>query len=141
MYRKILVPIEIRQGSQDLPELEAAIAQAECSKAALVLMTVLPDFGMAVVAQQFPADFQEKAKERAVAQLQALAQQSVPDHIAVECDVREGTIYKEIINVARAKQCDLVVTAAHRAELADFLLGPNSAKIARHAHCSVLVVR
>jgi nucleotide-binding universal stress UspA family protein len=141
MYRKILVPIELRNGEEELPELKAAVALAQSSKAAMVLMTVLPDFGMAVVAQQFPANFQEKAKEKASAKLKALADKAVPDQLAVETLVREGTIYKEIIAMAKAKECDLVVTAAHRAELADFLLGPNSAKIARHAHCSVLVVR
>jgi universal stress protein F len=30
---------------------------------------------------------------------------------------------------------------AHRPSLADFLLGPNSARVARHAGCTVTVVR
>jgi nucleotide-binding universal stress UspA family protein len=37
--------------------------------------------------------------------------------------------------------CDAIVMAAHRPELRDYLLGPNAARVVRHANQSVLVVR
>ena len=37
--------------------------------------------------------------------------------------------------------CDLIVVGAHRPELGDYLLGPNAARIVRHADQSVFVVR
>ena len=36
---------------------------------------------------------------------------------------------------------DLIIMASHRPELQDYLLGPNAARVVRHANCSVLVVR
>jgi nucleotide-binding universal stress UspA family protein len=35
----------------------------------------------------------------------------------------------------------VIVLASHRPELKDYLLGPNAARVVRHAKCSVLVVR
>jgi nucleotide-binding universal stress UspA family protein len=35
----------------------------------------------------------------------------------------------------------MIVMASHRPELKDYLLGPNAARVVRHAECSVLVVR
>ena len=36
---------------------------------------------------------------------------------------------------------DLIVMASHRPELKDYLIGPNAARVVRHADCSVQVVR
>ena len=38
-------------------------------------------------------------------------------------------------------KCDLIVMASHRPELKDYLLGPNAARVVRHARQSVFVVR
>ena len=46
-----------------------------------------------------------------------------------------------MINVAKEIKADLIVMASHRPELRDYLLGPNAARVVRHADCSVLVVR
>ena len=50
-------------------------------------------------------------------------------------------VYEAILNIARKTGADLIVVAAHRPELKDYLLGPNAARVVRHANCSVLVVR
>ncbi len=42
---------------------------------------------------------------------------------------------------AKDLKIDHIVMGAHRPSLSDFLLGPNSARVARHAGCSVTVVR
>ena len=59
----------------------------------------------------------------------------------VERIVRNGTVYEEILRIAGETGCDLIVIGAHRPELRDYLLGPNAARVDRHANCSVLVVR
>ncbi|MFQ5760821.1 MAG: universal stress protein, partial [Acidiferrobacterales bacterium] len=43
--------------------------------------------------------------------------------------------------VAEKAGCDLIVMASQRPELKDYLLGPNAARVVRHANCSVLVAR
>jgi nucleotide-binding universal stress UspA family protein len=55
--------------------------------------------------------------------------------------VRQGSIYSEILSVAREQQVDLIVMASHRPEMKDYLIGTNAARVVRHAACSVLVVR
>ena len=42
---------------------------------------------------------------------------------------------------SEAIKADLIVMGSHRPELRDYLLGPNAARVVRHAPCSVVVVR
>ncbi|MCH7935649.1 MAG: aminotransferase class III-fold pyridoxal phosphate-dependent enzyme [Proteobacteria bacterium] len=55
--------------------------------------------------------------------------------------VRVGNVYEEILKLAGEISCDLIVMASHQPKLEDYLLGPNAARVVRHATCSVLVVR
>lgn len=55
--------------------------------------------------------------------------------------VGRGTVYEEILRIAGEIGSDLIVIGSHRPELKDYLLGPNAARVVRHADCSVLVVR
>jgi nucleotide-binding universal stress UspA family protein len=43
--------------------------------------------------------------------------------------------------MAEKISADLIIMPAHRLKLQDYLLGTNTAKVVRHAQCSVLVVR
>ena len=52
-----------------------------------------------------------------------------------------GNVYEEVLKTARINEADLIVIGAHRPDLKDFLLGPNAARVVRHANCSVYVVR
>jgi nucleotide-binding universal stress UspA family protein len=54
---------------------------------------------------------------------------------------RHGSVYEQVLKVAEELEVDQIVLGAHRPGLADFLLGPNTARIVRHATCSVNVVR
>jgi len=42
---------------------------------------------------------------------------------------------------ARTLGVDLIIMASRRPELEDYLIGSNAARVVRHAHLSVLVVR
>ena len=55
--------------------------------------------------------------------------------------VATGRIYEEILRLATQTDAGLIVVGAHKADLKDYLLGPNAARIVRHANCSVYVVR
>jgi nucleotide-binding universal stress UspA family protein len=61
--------------------------------------------------------------------------------ISVEQEVRFGSIGREILTCAHDHGADLIVMASHRPEMRDYLIGPNAAHVARHASCSVLVLR
>lgn len=104
-------------------------------------MTVVPHFGMPIVAQHFPEDFAETATAQAKRALGDLCAKEVPSDVRCDTIVGYGTIYEEILKTAREIKAEAVVMAAHRPELKDYLLGPNAARVARHAPCSVMVVR
>ncbi len=141
MFKTILVPIDLEDESSSARALDKAGGMAKSFGSQLVLMTVVPDFGMAMVAQYFPRDYEQKIMENARERLQALARESLPSDTQCEVEVGHGRAYDEILRVAKARGCDLILMASHRPELRDYLLGPNAARVVRHAQCSVLVIR
>jgi nucleotide-binding universal stress UspA family protein len=141
MYNSILLTVDLNEESSWAKALPTAVEYCRAFGAELTLMTVVPDFGMPIVAQYFPEDYAERALEQAETKLEALAAEHVPEGITVHCKAGHGTIYQEIIKAAEEAGCDLIVMASHRPALGDYLLGPNAARVVRHAKCSVLVVR
>ena len=81
------------------------------------------------------------ALETARQALHRFAQDHIPENVAVQHILCHGTVYEEIIKEATAIGADLVIMTAHRPELRDYLLGPNAARVVRHAPMSVLVIR
>ena len=141
MYKDILLPIDLNQDSSWKSALPVAIEHARAFGTRLHVMTVVPDFGMTMVGQFFPKGFEKKAVEACQSKLRAFIDTEIPKDIPTQCIVAEGTVYERILELAKKLKIDLIVLAAHRPELKDYLLGPNAARVVRHASCSVLVVR
>lgn len=141
MHKTILVPIDVNHPSSWENTLPIAIEFAKKDNGKLLLFSVVPDFGMSMVGSYFPRDYAEKALEHAETELQAIADKHVPSDVGVSCHVRHGTIYKEINAAADKLGADLIVLTSHRPEAKDYLLGPNAARVVRHAKQSVYVVR
>jgi universal stress protein F len=80
-------------------------------------------------------------KDAAEKDLKKIADQHIPKDLYAGVVVENGTVYREIVEAAKDLKIDQIVMGANRPSLADFLLGPNSARVARHAGCSVTVVR
>ncbi len=141
MYHDILLTVDLNDETSWAKALPAAIEEAKGSGATLHVVSIFPDFGMPVVGGFFPDDFEEKALADVADKLVAFCGENVPSEIEVKNIVRHGNVYKEILEIAGEIGCDLIVIGAHRPELKDYLLGPNAARVVRHANCSVLVVR
>lgn len=141
MYKHILLPVDLEDAKSWERSLPVAAEYAQAFDATLHVMTVVPDFGMSVVGSFFPADFADKALKETGARLDAFVSDNVPDGIAVQHLVEYGRIYEEIIRAAKQVSADLIVISAHHPDLSDYLLGPNAARVARHAEQSVLIVR
>jgi nucleotide-binding universal stress UspA family protein len=141
MYRNILVPVDLSDKHSWRKALPTAISLCETFEAKLHLMTVVPDFGLPMVGQFFPEGYEAKLRQQAAKQLRDFAAQQVPGEIECRRIVGEGKVYQEILKAADAIEADLIVMGSHRPELSDYLLGPNAAKVMRHARCSVMVVR
>lgn len=115
----------------------------------LYLMTVVPGIISGVDAryavrgemhgsQDYPL---QKWKEEATQRLKEIADEHIPKELYAGVVVENGTVYREIVEAAKDLKIDQIVMGAHRPSLADFLLGPNSEKVAQHAGCTVTVVR
>ncbi|NBB82211.1 MAG: universal stress protein [Alphaproteobacteria bacterium] len=141
MYTDILIPVDLGDDASWQTALPAAVEYARAFGATLHVMTVVPDFGMSIVGSFFPDDYEEKALAKASDRLHAFVAEQVPAAVPVQHIVGHGSIYAEILRVAREIGADLIVMGSHRPELKDYLLGPNAARVVRHAETSVLVVR
>ncbi len=117
-----------------------AVTLCEAYGAALHLVNVIPDFSHGMVRQYFPEDYEEKINEGAQDNMKAF----IAEHLAgqdVTSHITHGPIYQRIIETAEKIGADLIVMGSHRPELADYLIGPNAARVVRHIACSVMVVR
>jgi nucleotide-binding universal stress UspA family protein len=141
MYKNILLPIDLNEETSWKTTLPTAVECARAFGATLHLATVVPDFVLPSVATFFPKGYEKIAIDQAKQDLKTIADDNVPDEVTVQQSVAYGTIYTEILRIAREIPADLIITASHRPELEDYLLGPNAARVVRHAGCSVLVVR
>ncbi len=141
MFKRILVPVDVGQQSSWVRSLPVAEQMAADYGAELHAITVVPAMGMSIVGSFFPPDFEQKALASATDKLNEIVKQAAKNAGAVRCHVAHGTIYEEILAAADKVGCDVIVMASHRPELKDYLLGPNAARVMRHARQSVFVVR
>ncbi len=141
MYKKILLPIDLDQESSWHKALPTALELCRAWGASLHVMTVVPSFGMSMVSQYFPKGYEKEMREKTMASLQDFVRENVPEGTPVQRIVGEGTIYEVILQMADKVGADLIVLDSHRPQLKDYLLGPNAARVVRHATCSVLLVR
>lgn len=141
MYKDILLAVDLGHQDDEEDAVRTVVEYARAFKSRVHIITVVPDFGMSLVGSFFPKGFEKGALAEADKQLHAYAQEKFPDEITRRHIVGHGVIYKEILRYAGVVKADLIVMSAHRRGLEDYLLGPNAARVVRHADCSVLVVR
>lgn len=141
MPEKILVPVDLGDPASLEDGLAAAEQIAEAGGGELNVLTVVPNFSMPVVGNYFPRDFADRAVEEARTSLKQAIAKTAKSPAAVKAHVAYGSIYDEILKAADRLGCDLIVMKSHRPEFADYLLGPNAARVVRHAKQSVYVVR
>ncbi len=143
MMTSILCAVDVSDNASDAKVLEQAWQLAQLRDAQLVVVTVLPDFGTSLVGGFFEPDFHARAEEAAQTQLH----QVIASVLGEDADqaarhlVLTGKPYEQILQVAEKLESDLIVIGAHQPDLKDYLLGPNAARVVRHANCSVFVVR
>lgn len=142
MFKKILYPIDIQEGDICRKCLDRVTEAVRDWDADLLLMYVLPGFGMPLVASYFPEGAAKAIFEEAKGQMQNYIKSEIPADIRVTPIVCEGTPYEEILREAQERQVDLIVIPSRdRSELDKWLLGSTASKVVHHAHCAVLVLR
>ncbi|WP_114964351.1 universal stress protein [Alkalilacustris brevis] len=141
MVKSILLPIDMSDENSWRKALDVALEQVRLHKAALHVVSVLPDFGMSMVGGYFKAGFERDALKAFGKALTDWVDEHVPDDVDVHPHVLHGSIYDEILRAAQNVDADLIVIGSHRPKFKDYLLGPNAARVVRHARQSVYVVR
>jgi nucleotide-binding universal stress UspA family protein len=141
MFKTLLLAVDVNAPEGAARSAEAAMSMARAEAATLHLLNVVPDTGMAIVGASMAADSMKNALRAAQSELESWAKENVPDDITYKVHVAEGTVYDQIIRTAQTLNIDAIIVGAHRPELKDYLIGPNAARVARHATQSVFVVR
>ncbi len=141
MYNTILVPVDLDDKHSWRKAIPTAVALCEAFDAGLVVMTVIPTVGQPVIGQFLPHDFDHKVQQHVAGQLKAFVSAQIPPGIEVQHVIETGKIYQEIIQVAAQINADLIIMGSHHPDLKDYLIGPNAARVVRHARGSVLIVR
>jgi len=139
MISKILVPLSIGDGETSSEALELANELAKAHGASVTLLHVV-ESTPGYVATHLPANFRETAVNVSKEAMQKAASAHGLAGKA-EIVVREGNPATEILEFANEGGSDMIVIASHDPGLADYLFGSTAARVVRHAHCSVLVVR
>ena len=141
MNKSILLAVDLNHESSWRKAMPQAVALARADGAALHVLTVVPSFGMSMVGSYFPPDFAEKAEADSARALAELVAENIPAELGAKTHVIHGTIYKKITETADKLGCDVIVMASARSDMKDYLIGPNAARVVRHARQSVFVVR
>jgi nucleotide-binding universal stress UspA family protein len=140
MYKNILVAIDLNDETSCRKPLLSAVELARTFGARLHVLTVVREVEAILQARSAPLAYELIATDLEN-QLGALIRRVNASDLNPNILVTHGvSIYAEILRVAEEAGADLVV-GSHRPAMKDYLLGTNSARVVRHAHCSVLVAR
>lgn len=138
---KILLTIDLNDPQREVAAVKEAVKQSQAFDAELHVMTILPELNNFLMQQIYNEEVGEKAHQSAEEQLKIFCQQYIPETLKPQLHVDSGIVYKEILQKAESLKVDYIVMAASRPELADYLIGPNTSRVVRHAACTVIVVR
>jgi len=141
MFKSILLPLDVEHESSWRRTLPVARDLATTHGSELHIVGVVPHFGSALVGSFFPENYEEQLLHTVKEHLAGIVSRAGLTADECHLHVTRGVIYEEILRVASVLACDVIVMAAARPELKDYLLGPNAARVVRHATQSVFVVR
>jgi nucleotide-binding universal stress UspA family protein len=140
MYKKILVPIDLADTDLAKPAIDAAVSMARASGGSVRVINVLA-MTPVMLAEYVPPDFDTQQRKSAEEAMAIIARESGLDPAHISVAVRQGGIYHEVLEEAKAIDADLIVMSSHRPAMRTYFLGSNAGHVVRYAKCSVLVVR
>ena len=140
MYKKILVPVDLADTDLVKPAIATATEMARASQGSVRLVNVLA-MTPVMLAEYVPPDFDVQQRKSAEEALSIIASECGLDTAHVSTTVRQGGIYHEVLEEAKAFNADLIVMSSHRPAMRTYFLGSNAGHVVRYAKCSVLVVR
>ena len=140
MFKRILVPIDLADVELAKPAIETAVSLVGASGGKVRLLNVLP-MTPVMLAEYVPPDFDMQQRKSAEEAMAIICKECGLDPARVSSTVRQGGIYHEVLEEAKAIGADLIVMSSHRPAMKTYFLGSNAGHVVRYAKCSVLVVR
>lgn len=138
MYNTILVPIDMAHEEKANEMIAAAMLHANID-ARIILLNVMetpPTWATNYLQDNIMGEHRKEAR----AELQAIADNM--DTKNVDVMVKTGrSSYNTILEVAREENAELIIIGSHDPSVGDYFLGSTAAKVVRHAHCSVFILR
>jgi len=140
MFKKILVPIDV-----DYPKTAAAVYQKAAalgkpSGAEIRLVSVMPGFGMPIVASYISDEVRKETAQRFKDALEAFIKANCDKPVTYK--VATGKNWEEIIKAADKWGADLIVVYHNRRrEINEAFSSSCSQRVADKASCSVLRLR
>lgn len=140
MYKQLLVPVDLAEPELAKAAIDTAVAMARSTAGHVRLINVLA-MTPVMLAEYVPPDFDVQQRKTSEESLAAMARDVPLGAGHVSSVVRQGGIYHEVIEEAKAMPADLIVMTSHRPDMRSYFLGSNAGHVVRYAPCSVLVVR
>ncbi len=140
MFNDVLCAVDLSDEHSWIKALPKAI-EMRGDSGNLHLLNVVPEYGLSIISQYFPDNFEQTTLTAAKDALRVFIDKNVPKGVPSRAIIAQGRAYEQILRIADEIGCDAIVMAAGHPDLAEYLLGPNAARVVRHAKCSVLVVR
>ena len=140
MYKQILVPVDLTETELTRRALDTALALARASSGNVRLVNVMP-MTPVMLAEYVPPDFDTQQRSASEEALATMVKETGLDPPRISAVVRQGGIYHEILEEAKAFAANLIVMTSHRPAMRTYFLGSNAGHVVRYAPCSVLVVR
>ncbi|MGB4191877.1 MAG: universal stress protein [Rickettsiales bacterium] len=143
LFQNILLPIDINDSNSWEKTLPTCISILKLNpEAKLWFLAVIPNFGLGdVIEEYFPKGWLKDVSEKTLIELQKIVENHLPHGIKPNLLVDRGVVYQVILDTALKLEVDLIVMSSNHPNRKDYLLGPNVARVARHAESSVLIRR
>lgn len=141
MYKKILVAIDVFREQNAEKLCRTANDMAKIDNAEIRLISVVPDYGMPLVASYFPQHAQDKVKKEMSDMLKKYATDFIDGEVSAT--LRQGKRATNIVTEANEWEADLVIIGCRKKKSRDNnrMLGACSSSVADRVDCSVIVVR
>ncbi len=140
MFSKILVPLDVDYSKAAAAVYRKAAELARCCGAEVRLVTVVPGFGMPIVAAHIPEEVRKQTGKR----VREAMKQFIEEHCdkSVSYEIRTGKNWAEIIDAAKDWGAELIVVYHNRrSAINEVFSGSCAERVADHAGCSVLRLR
>jgi len=141
MFNKILVPVDLSTDTTTGKLCRAANDLAKKYDSEVMLITVMPDYGMPLVASYFPEGAQSKLKLEMKEKLTELAETYFASPVKMK--LTQGKRRNAILQAIEDYEPDLVMMGCRRKKSRrnQRLLGATGTVISDRASCSVMIVR